>query len=211
MRRLAAVLLLCSSFALAQDETKPVAKPSSPKATAEVSGLPLHKGASEIDVFTGGGTGFGKRSSTQFFYVGGRYGRVLTPDKGSGLLRGNFEIGIDVLPLYVIMEPPQKTFGASFNPLVLKWNFTSGRRMIPFVELTGGALITGQDVPFGTNNFNFTPQGGFGVHFLRKSNPKQAITFTGKFMHVSNASIADANSGINGSIQFILGYTWFKK
>jgi len=80
--------------------------------------------------------------------------------------------------------------------------------MIPFFEIGGGALFTGQDVPAGTNNFNFTPQGGVGVHFLVK--PKQAITFTGKYMHVSNAGIADANSGINASIQFVLGYTWFK-
>jgi hypothetical protein len=162
----------------------------------------------EFDVLAGGGTGFGKRSSTQFFYAGGRFGKVLTRDAGHGWLHGNLEYVFEVLPLFAVFQPPQPTYGASFSPLDLKWNFTRGRRMIPFFEIGGGALFTGQDVPAGTNNFNFTPQGGVGVHFLVK--PKQAVTFTGKYMHVSNAGIADANSGINASIQFVLGYTWFK-
>ena len=83
--------------------------------------------------------------------------------------------------------------------------------LVPFAEITGGALWTTQDVPFGTNNFNFSPQGGFGVHFLRGADKKQAVTLAGKFLHISNAGIADANSGINASIQFELGYTWFKR
>jgi hypothetical protein len=199
LRRIALVLLLSTACAFSQ-----VAKP----APAETSSVPLKRGAVELGVFTGGGTGFGKRSSTQFFYAGGRFGKVLTPDLGHGWFRGNLEYTFDVLPFIAVMEPPRTTYGAGFNPVNLKWNFTRGRRMVPFFEIGGGTLFTGQDVPFGTNSFNFTPQGGFGVHFLVK--PKQAVTFTGKYMHVSNAGIADANSGINASIQFILGYTWFK-
>jgi hypothetical protein len=199
LRQIALVLLLLTSCAFSQTAT-----PAAP----EASSLPLKKGAVELDAFMGGGTGFGKRSSTQFFYVGGRFGKVLTRDMGHGWLHGNLEYVFEVLPFVAIMQPPRTTYGASFSPMDLKWNFTRGRRMIPFLEIGGGALFTGQDVPFGTNNFNFTPQGGFGVHFLTK--PKQAITFTGKYLHVSNAGIADANSGINASIQFIVGYTWFK-
>ncbi|MCU1309798.1 MAG: Lipid 3-O-deacylase-related protein [Candidatus Angelobacter sp.] len=199
MRRIFAAVLLLSLSAFAQ-----TAKP----ATVETSTLPLHKGALEFDAFTGGGTGFGKRSSTQFFYVGGRFGKVLTRDVGRGWIHGNLEYVFEALPFIAILQPPNATYGGGFSPMDLKWNFTRGKRMIPFAELGGGAMWTGQDVPFGTNNFNFTPQGGFGVHFLVK--PKQAVTFTGKYMHVSNAGIADANSGINASIQLVLGYTWFK-
>jgi hypothetical protein len=173
--------------------------------------VPVKKGTWELTPLVGGGSGFGKRSSTQFLYGQFRIGRVLSADHGSGWIRGNFEFASDLTPLFIVMQPPQTTYGGGFSPVVLKWNFTSGRRMVPFVELTGGALWTTQDVPFGTNNFNFTPQGGFGIHFLRKNNPKQAITFSSKFLHVSNAGIADANSGVNASIQFLLGYTWFKK
>ena len=204
-----AAILLFAIVATAQDP-KPKPDVVQAKPDSQAPSVSVTKGTWEITPFIGGGTGFGKRSSTQFFYGGSRFGKVLTADHGSGLIRGNFELAFDLIPLYVIMEPPQRTFGGSFNPVVLKWNFTSGRRMVPFLELTGGALWTTKDVPFGTNNFNFTPQGGFGIHFLRKNNPKQAITLTSKFLHVSNAGIADANSGINASIQFLLGYTWFK-
>jgi lipid A 3-O-deacylase len=207
LRRIFIAVLLLSLTAFAQTAKPAESKPADTK-TAETSTLPLHKGALEFDAFTGGGTGFGKRSSTQFFYVGGRFGKVLTGDHGHGWIHGNLEYVFEVLPFIAIMQPPQTTYGASFSPMDLKWNFTKGKRMIPFAEIGGGALFTGQDVPAGTNNFNFTPQGGFGIHFLVK--PKQAVTFTTKYMHVSNAGIADANSGINASIQFILGYTWFK-
>ena len=211
MRRVAVLLaasLFVSSLSFAQETKK---EDSKAKKEAKESVLPVKKGAWELTPLIGGGTGFGKRSSTQFFYGQFRAGRVLTEDHFNGWMRGNFEYAFDVTPLFVVMQPPATTYGAGFSPVVLKWNFTSGRRMVPFAEITGGALWTGQDVPFGTNNFNFTPQGGFGIHFLRKNNPDQAITFVGKYMHVSNAGIADSNSGINASIQFELGYTWFKR
>ena len=211
MRRLAALCitaLLLSTLSFAQ-ETK--TDKDKKKTDQKESVVPAKKRTWEITPFIGGGTGFGKRSSTQFLYAQARFGRVLTADHGSGWLRGNFEFAFDATPLFIVMQPPQNAYGGGFSPVVLKWNFTSGRRMVPFVELTGGALWTTQDVPFGTNSFNFTPQGGFGIHFLRKNNPNQAVTLSSKFMHVSNAGIADANSGINASIQFLLGYTWFKR
>ena len=212
MRRIAAVLtglLLLCSLTFAQD-AKSDGKGKN-KDDQKDSLVPVKKGTWEITPLVGGGTGFGKRSSTQMIVAQARFGRVLTADHGHGWVRGNFEYAFDLTPLFEVMEPPQATYGGGFSPVVLKWNFTSGRRMVPFAEITGGALWTTQDVPFGTNNFNFSPQGGFGIHFLRKSNPQQAVTMAAKFLHISNAGIADANSGINASIQFELGYTWFKR
>ncbi len=215
MRRIAALLastVLLTSLAFGQDAnaTKDADKKKDAKDSQE-SRVPVKKGTWEITPLVGGGTGFGKRSSTQMFFVQVRGGHVLSSDHGKGWMRGNFEYAFDLTPLFEVMEPPQATYGGGFSPVVLKWNFTSGRRMVPFAELTGGALWTTQDVPFGTNNFNFTPQGGFGVHFLRGTDKKQAVTLAGKFLHISNAGIADANSGVNASIQFELGYTWFKR
>ena len=194
--KLALAVLLLSSTLLAQ--TKPAASATS---------LPLHRGAKEWGVFAGGGTGFGKRSNTQMFYAGGRFGYVLTPDIFKGRLRGNVEYVFDALPIFAVFQP-QNAFGAGFNPMILKYNFTSGKRLVPFIEAGGGVIFTNHDVPANTNSVNFTPQGGFGVHFLRNDN--RAITFTGKYMHMSNAGLDQRNSGINASIQFVLGYTWFK-
>ena len=216
LRRIAAVLaaaLLLSSIVFAQEtaQQSKADKDKKTKSDGKASLVPVKKGIWEITPLVGGGTGFGKRSSTQMVFAQARFGRVLTADHGSGWLRGNFEYAFDLTPLFYVMQPPQSTYGGGFSPVVLKWNFTGGRRMVPFAEITGGALWTTQDVPFGTNSFNFSPQGGFGVHFLRGADHKQAVTLAGKFLHVSNAGIADANSGINASIQFELGYTWFKR
>jgi len=177
-------------------------------AFAQEPAATLHQGATQLEVFAAGGNGFGKRSSTHFFYAGGRWGKVLTGQHLGGPLRGNLEFAVDVIPLYAIFEPPVNAFGAGFNPIILKWNFISGKRMAPFAELGGGVLFTNHDVPVNTNNVNFVPQGGFGIHFFTK--PKRAVTVSAKYLHVSNAGLEFRNSGVNASIQVLVGYTWFR-
>ncbi len=194
MKRLLVILALFSSAAFAQENGIPAQA--------------LHQGASQWEVFVAGGNGVGKRSSTHFLYGGGRWGKVLTRQVGPGNLRGNLEFAVDVVPIYAIFQPPVNAYGAGFNPFILKWNFTTGRRMAPFVELGGGVLFTNHDVPVNTNTVNFTPQGGLGIHFFTA--PKRAVTVTAKYLHVSNAGLERRNSGINASFQMLLGYTWFK-
>jgi lipid A 3-O-deacylase len=180
-------------------------------AFAQKTDLPaqtLHPGATQWELFVDAGNGVGKRSSTHIFFAGGRWGMVLTPQLLHGPLRGNLEFAVDVLPGVAVFEPPVNAFGAGFTPVILKWNFTSGRRLAPYFELGGGLLFTNHDVPANTNNVNFTPQGGFGVHFFTA--PKRAITFSAKYIHVSNAGLERRNSGINASFHALLGYTWFR-
>jgi lipid A 3-O-deacylase len=169
----------------------------------------LRKGSSEWGVFVGGGTGFGKRSSTQNVFVGGRWGRVWTNDIGNGWYRGNFETKIEVIPFQAYLQPPVNAYGIEIKPTVLIWNFTGNRKVKPFFELSGGLLITNNDIPVNTNNVNFTPQGGMGFHFFT-GKPKRAITLQGMYKHVSNSGLDRRNSGINASLQFVLGYTWFR-
>lgn len=202
MKKLAVLTfaLLVTSAAFAQDK-----KPSADNATFAAA---MKKGGYHLRLFAEGGTGFGKRSSTQFFGVGGGVGWVLTGQHGSGWLKGNFEYAMELLPFHGIFQPPQNAYGVEIRPILMKWNFTSGKKIVPYAEVGGGMLITHHDVPFNTNNFNFTPQGGLGLHFFRDE--RHAITFEAKYLHVSNAGLANNNSGINASIQFSLGYTWFK-
>lgn len=168
----------------------------------------LHQGAQQYEVFVSGGTGVGHRSGTQYIYGGGRWGKIITGEHLGGAFRGNFEYVVDVIPFIAFYQPVQNAHGAGFTPFLLKWNFTRGRRLVPYFEIGGGVIFTNHDVPHNTNPVNFTPQGGLGVHILRGNN--RAITFSGEYMHVSNASLANHNTGINASIKFLLGYTWFK-
>ncbi len=80
--------------------------------------------------------------------------------------------------------------------------------MIPFLEVGGGTLFTTYEVPPGTSNVNFTPQAGFGLQFFHR--PKSAFTLEGRYEHISNAGQTKPNPGINASLQFRVGYSWFK-
>src|SRR3981081_166426 len=72
--------------------------------------------------------------------AGIRLGKVLTDDHLRGFLRGNFEWAADLIPIYYLLQPAPaiNAYSAAFNPVNLKWNFTSSARTIPYLELGGG-------------------------------------------------------------------------
>lgn len=167
------------------------------------------RGAWELEPFIGGGTGLGKASNTQFLIAGGRVGKILTGEHFSGFLRGNFELATEAMPLYLVMQPGGAVYGASFKPLIFKWNFAGTRRVAPYALITGGVLFTTSNVPPGnTSTVNFTPQGALGFYFFRR--PRRAWDFEIQAVHTSNASLGHLNPGLNGSLIFTLGYSWFK-
>jgi hypothetical protein len=123
--------------------------------------------------------------------------------------------------------------GASITPIILRWNFAGTRRFAPWVQGAGGLLWTNHKYPaFGgpsiagnnggfststlgdngpnddTSVWNFTPQGGVGVHYFTWVN--RSIDFGANAIHISSASLGDKNPGINASVQFTMGYSWWK-
>jgi lipid A 3-O-deacylase len=136
-----------------------------------------------------------------------RLGKVLTNEHGSGVFRGNLEYAGDVIPAYLLVFPRQTSYAGGFNPFILKWNFTRGRKFVPYLEFGGGVLLSFGDVPAGTNNVNFTPQASFGVQIFTQQ--KRAVSLAGKYVHISNAGLAEPNPGLN-TLQFAIGYHWFK-
>jgi hypothetical protein len=168
------------------------------------------RGTWELGVFLGGGTGAGKSSDTQFFYVGGRGGLVFTPDLFAGTpVRGNLEYAAEIMPVYTVFTPNGAVYGASIKPFLVQWNFTKPRRLVPFVHIAGGVLFTTSDVPPpDTSSINFTPQIGGGVHWFRRTD--RSVDFSVDVVHHSNASLGDHNPGYNASVFFTVGYSWFK-
>lgn len=59
-----------------------------------------------------------------------------------------------------------------------------------------------------TSVWNFTPQFGIGVHYFVR--PSRSIDVGANAVHVSSASLGDKNPGVNASVQFSLGYSWWK-
>ena len=152
-------------------------------------------GGHELQVWTGGGHGLtGSTSDTGVWNLGVRYGWVLTKPFGPGFLRGRFEYAVDVIPAFVLTQRNGAAYGIGLDPFALKWNFAPRRKIVPYVEIGGGVLLSNTDVPPGTSHVNFTPTGAAGVHFLRgKYNWSAEV----RYMHISNAGLTTPNPGIN--------------
>ena len=176
----------------------------------DVASNSLTKGTWELAAFGGGGTGLNHAIDTKFLFAGGRVGRVMTSEHLHGWLRGNFEYAADFLPVYIVFAANgQNIYGGSFKPVIFQWNFTSGKRIAPYIQATGGVLFSTSNVPPGnTSTVNFTPQGVFGAHIFVK--PKRAVLLEAAIVHHSNASLGTQNPGYNASFFFTIGYSWFK-
>ena len=60
----------------------------------------------------------------------------------------------------------------------------------------------------GTCVWNFSPQGGFGIHYFTRA--RRSIDLGVNAVHISSASLGDRNPGVNASVQVQLGYTFWK-
>lgn len=179
-------------------------------AGAQTSSGPLDAKPWDLGFWGGGGLSVpGGTQDTHMFNAGIRLGKVLTGDLGPGLLKGNFEWSADGIPVYYIWQaaPAQNAYAAGFNPVNLKWNFTRSATTIPYVELGGGVLFSNHQVPGGTNDVNFLTHAALGFHFFVR--PRQALTLTTRYEHISNAGLTTPNPGIN-TVQFTVGWNWFK-
>ena len=109
--------------------------------------------------------------------------------------------------------------GVSITPVILRWNFlTKSRHFQPWFQGAGGLIYTTHKfppdqlvphgTPGGTSVFNFTPQGGGGIHWFTSDRGSWDLGVNG--VHISSASLGDRNPGVNASIQIQLGYTFWK-
>ena len=160
----------------------------------------------EIELWTAGGHGTnGRTQHTGVWTAGVRYGWVLTDPHGPGFLRGRFEYAVEAVPVVVVFQPTNTAYGAAVNPVALIWNFDTHGRIVPYIDLDGGALFTNTQVPPGTSRINFTTSGGLGLHFLTGKTTWSADM---RLVHISNASLVAQNPGIN-ILELRLGLGWF--
>ncbi len=164
--------------------------------------------ASEWQIWTGGGHAInGSTQDTGVWNLGLRYGIVITSPKGPGILQGQLEYSLDVVPAWVIWQKTNTAYGAGVNPFAFKWIFTKSRKVKPFFQIEGGTLFTNTKVPEGTSQINFTTSGGIGAYFLGQ---KHNFTAEVRFLHISNAGMTNPNPGIN-TMQLRIGFGEFRK
>lgn len=192
----------------------------------------------EMGPFVNFGNGFGNRDQYRILSAGFQLGKVLTPVVGKGWLAGQFEYAGNIMPLWMAFTPaPHQQlydcsgkpcyypvgggnfYGASLTPVIFRWNFlTHSRRIQPWFQAAGGLIYTTHKFPpdilvqhgkpGGTSVWNFSPQGGGGIHYFLR--PGRSIDLGVNGVHISSASLGDKNPGINASIQIQVGYTIWK-
>ena len=164
-----------------------------------------------VGVLASGGSGLYDRDNVQMVRGGVRVGRVMTGELGSGLLRGTIELDAEIMPVdYVLWGGYQNVYGVGVNPLVMKWNFTRGHKLIPYFLAQGGVLWSSHNVPPGnTSRFNFLSGPGVGFNYFLK--PGRSVSFDLRATHLSNASLGAHNPGVNSSMQISIGYNWWKQ
>jgi hypothetical protein len=192
----------------------------------------------EFGPFVNGGTGVGDRSDFKFLWAGFQLGKPLTGVVHAGVFSGQFEFGGNIMPLWQAYTPPPhiQTFyypggsfsgpdgggtyrGVSLTPVILRWNFlTHSRRIQPWFQAAGGVIYTThkfppdllvpKGTPGGTSVWNFSPQGGLGVHYFTRAG--RSIDIGVNAVHISSASLGDDNPGVNASIQLQIGYTFWR-
>lgn len=189
--------------------TAQVAPSSQPQANivAARPASPIQDGSAEWGWTSGGAADLpGGARGGSFWAAQLRWGRVLTAPHGPGPLRGTLEYAFEIVPALVLRQSGT-VFGGGLNPLLLQYNFTAGRRVVPFVQAGGGMLFTTREFPVRTAQFNFTPQGGGGVYWMRW--PRATWMFGARFHHISNAGRVRPNPGHN-ALYLYTGVSWWR-
>lgn len=196
--KLTILLVLCGAVAAAQ--TPAAATSNDPVEALRTPGW--NKG-----FFVGGSQSFANTPSAQTFLAGARFGRVLTHELGSNALRGSLEMAVDIIPIYQFWIDGNAQYSGAIDPFVAKWNFTACKTVSPYLAAVGGVVFSPSNLPPGdTAQVNFTSGAEMGLQWFHQS--KNSWDFAVKLYHLSNASIGNKNPGINGAVQFTVGYTW---
>jgi lipid A 3-O-deacylase len=161
----------------------------------------FHRGTTQIGSGLAAGFGthaLGSKDGHDLALTSLRFGRMLSgPGAGNQWYRGNLELlgelwgGIQI--------HPRHRFLVGFTPL-LRHNFATGGRWVPFVEGGVGVAYTniaGRDL---SNGFQFNLQAGAGTHFFLREDT--ALTLEYRFFHLSNAGLNVPNTGLNTELVF---------
>ena len=122
------------------------------------------------------------------------YGQILGPVMGRGhWYQGNWELRGD---LFAGGEfSPSTEWFVGLTPL-LRYNFATGTRVVPFIGGGLGVTATSIGEPDLSGTFQFNERGGVGAHWFVRDD----LAWTGElfFTHWSNGGFRHPNGGLNG-------------
>ena len=194
------IALLCSFFAIVSS-------------VAFSQDLPPveHRGTLDLAVWAAGETGEENTNSlteSQIWSAGVSAGWIITGQHFGGWRRGSLEYAFDLMPVFETYGN-QRIHGGGFDPVILRWNSAlHTSHFSPYIELSGGAVITSANLPPGnTSSFNFMAKGGGGIYL--KTRKRESLDMGLRWSHISNANLGVINTEFNG-VQLSLAYHWYK-
>ena len=165
----------------------------------------VKRGAMEVGVAAGFWQattllGNGRSENRSAAFVLPRLGIVLTDPVGPGWWRGNVEVLVE--PLFARFTQPFAAEAAG-GSLVLKYNFLSFGRWMPFWDAGAGMIWTNlaPRIPEQSTQFEFVLETGPGVHYFMTDTV--TLTTGVRLHHISNGGLGDRNTGINAILPYV--------
>jgi opacity protein-like surface antigen len=174
------------------------------------AGSVLSKGTKIVTVNVGGGVNTDlppKGSHTDVTFLNGsvRFGYLPLDPGGPGFLRGTLEVGIE--PFVQLYLEPSTTTAEGFKA-VFRYHFITVAPIVPYGEFAAGVMHSNLKIKEIRSTHAFSLEGGVGLSYLLT--PSLALTGGYRFQHISNASTASRNIGINSNTGVIGASYLFK-
>jgi hypothetical protein len=208
-------LVLCGPAALAGDSAGVIA-PVQPVVQSNRKNPALH-GPNEFSFWAAGTTNaphvIALSSDRRVSMLGLRYGRRIFHTR---LLAFTWTADFD--PVVLVSQPRnvkganiggrEWIYGAGFSPFGVRFDVLPRRRLQPFVNASGGAVLFTRPAPYSdATRFNYMFEAGFGVRYFARRG--SAFTFGWKLNHISNNYRVPDNPGIDSSMIYT-GISFFK-
>ena len=149
-------------------------------------------------------TVLGSREAHNLAWLGLAYGRMWgAVQGGDSWYRGNWERRLEVIGGGQFRPSDRYVVGLTPH---LRYNFATGSRWLPFVDVGAGASGTSIGPQDLGGAFQFNLQAGPGLSwFLRED---VALSFEYRFFHLSSARLSTPNRGVNTGM-FLVGMNWY--
>jgi len=132
------------------------------------------------------------------------YGRMIGAVKGvDSWYRGNWELRGEVLGGMQFNSETSWLIGLTPH---VRYNFATGSSWVPYADFGVGVTLTDIHEPDLGGSFQFNLQAIVGVNYFIRDT--LAVSFEGRYIHLSSAGIYDPNNGVN-SLGIFLGVNTF--
>ena len=121
-------------------------------------------------------------------------GRFLTATHGPGILAGQLELSLQVMP--IVVRGPEDFWGVGVTPVSVRWNFSGTSVVRPFADASAGLMFVDWSTPGpGRIPGNFNEQVGFGLRLGHARGPGFLLGY--RFQHISNGGRAHPSPAVD--------------